>query len=481
VRADSRAPSGAFESLRSSCREASGKTVERWQFSRRDGGTVSKSLRSERKARCPFESAQHYDQRPLGSLGYSMPACIVAGPFTTCDKETSPPMVFRNCSRSIVRPLTPALALGLCSALAVAQVASPFEHRNSEASYVIPQPSFDSTLYAGGTATLVQSEVLWKEICGAPGRPLTSIDLQEIADSHACLSTSGTVIVDTPKTADAGLNLVFTVSGSIPAGGLAAIAQAETYIESQWADSITINISLSFANLGAGVLGGTGSAYANVPWATARTGLVNNKDANDTIQTSLPSTSTIPVRYSSGATITNENRVFFTTGAYKSTIGTFSGTDANMQFNNAFQFDYDPTNGISAGTYSFVDVLIHETGHAMGCTSGIDFRVKDIEAIDIYRFQRTDGTGDYNPDTLAEFTARPRLAAFNAPNDAHNLDIISVEYRYSDGSPYQASHFREQSPNIGIMDPAFAATESYFPNYYSTADLTLFDAIGFDR
>lgn len=376
----------------------------------------------------------------------------------------------------------PLTALALCGALSAQTATSVDPARHTDHVFAIAQPSFASTLFADGSTALVESELVWREICGGLGEHLTSDELERIAESHECIVGSSTpLVVDTPKGSDANLNLVFTVSGSIPSGGLAAIAMAEAYIEAQWADPMTINISLSFANLGPGVLGGTGSAYANVPWSTARTGLVNGKDSNDTIQNSLPAGSTIPVRYSSGSTVTNENRVFFTTGAYESTIGTFSGTDANMQFNNAFQFDYDPSNGISSGTYSFVDVLIHEVGHAMGCTSGVDFRINDIEAIDIYRFQRTDGTADYNPDTLAEFTARPRLAAYNAPNDAHNFDIISVEYRYSDGSPYQASHFREQAPNIGIMDPAFAATESYFPNYYSTADFTLFDALGYDR
>ncbi|MEJ2497632.1 MAG: hypothetical protein P8Y43_09230, partial [Sulfurovaceae bacterium] len=67
------------------------------------------------------------------------------------------------------------------------------------------------------------------------------------------------------------------------------------------------------------------------------------------------------------------------------------------------------------------------------------------------------------------------------PDDNHNSDIISDEYRMSDGSPYQASHFREQSsPWIGLMDPAFSYGETHYPNYYTSADLNMFDAIGWD-
>src|SRR6185503_12814390 len=134
-----------------------------------------------------------------------------------------------------------------------------------------------------------------------------------------------------------------------------------------------------------------------------------------------------------------------------------------------------------AGAFSFQDVVIHEVGHAMGFDSGIDFRNKDMETMDLFRFQSTDGSGDYNPDTLAEFTVRPRLMAFNSPNDAHNSDLISAEYRMSDGSPNQGSHFREQVPNIGLMDPSLAPGETWYPSFYSTADVAMFDVIGYDN
>lgn len=376
-------------------------------------------------------------------------------------------------------------ALSIASAFAFAGSAATHDAASHSALrvpvHVVDELDFVSTVYATGEQVVQPSQIVWRPVCGSDPSVVSSELLETMARSHAELvATTPSIVVDSPGS-DANLNLVYNVSGSIPSGALAAIASAEAYIESFYTDPITITVSLSFANLGSGVLGGTGSSYVNVAWSSARTGLVNGMDANDTIQTSLPSGSTIPVRYGSGSTITNETRVFFTRGNYKATIGSATGTDASMQYNNAFAWDFDPSNGITGGTYSFIDVVIHETGHAMGFTSGIDFRFNDIEAIDIYRFQRTDGSADYNPDTLAEFTARPRLAAFNSPNDAHNFDNISVEYRYSDGSPWQASHFREQSPNIGLMDPAFASGETWFPGYYSTADVTVFDAIGYDR
>ena len=69
----------------------------------------------------------------------------------------------------------------------------------------------------------------------------------------------------------------------------------------------------------------------------------------------------------------------------------------------------------------------------------------------------------------------------NGPNDAHISDYVTVEYAMSDGSPYQASHFREQTSNLGIMDPAFSSGQTFYPNYMKASDLTAFDGIGWDR
>ena len=324
---------------------------------------------------------------------------------------------------------------------------------------------------------------IWKPVC-TTGAQVSHEELERMAATHQRLMRRPTHVIDTTPAAQIGsFNVVFNVSGAPPAGATAAIAAAEAYIQSFYSDPITITINCSFQPLSPGVLGGTSSSYGFVNYTTTRAQLVGDRDTgvvDDTIQSFLPSGSTCPVRYTSGSTVTNENRVFFTFANWKAADGTVAGADASMTFNSNFTFDYDPTNGITANTYSFQDIVIHETGHAMGFTSGGDFRVNDMEVLDLFRFQRTDGIGDYNPDTTAEFQVRARLVRYNQPNDDHNSDLISVEYRMSDGSPYQMSHFREQTPNIGLMDPALAPGQTFYPAFYSAADLAMFDAIGYD-
>jgi hypothetical protein len=118
----------------------------------------------------------------------------------------------------------------------------------------------------------------------------------------------------------------------------------------------------------------------------------------------------------------------------------------------------------------------------MGFTSWADNGGTDMEMLDLYRFQNTDGGADYNPDDTTEFGTTPRLVDFNTPNDDVNSDLIVAEYRMADGDPNQSSHFREQSsPNIGIMDPTFASSVTFSPNFYKPADRAMFDAIGWNN
>jgi len=382
---------------------------------------------------------------------------------------------------------TSAAALALCAGSASAQLVTAVTAQHDAP--VIP-PSVRHTIdrgrqiiaLPGGQLATTQTQEVWKPVCSNRAA-MTQADLVTMAATHAAdlADPALNTIIDNLVHKRAGLNVVFVLGAGVPAAAIPAFAAAEAYLESQFTgDTMTVTIPVSFAALSPGVIGGTGSSYGTLSWVDSRSTLVAGADSNDTIQSFLP-TASLPVRYSTNTT-TAENRVFWTFANFKANGGSVAGNDATMQYSTAFPFDFDPSNGVSAGTISLQDVIIHETGHALGCTSGVDFRVNDVEVIDIFRFRRTDGASDFNPDTTAEFTARPRWCVFNSPNDDQNLDTIgATEYRLSDGSPYQASHFREQVPAIGIMDPAFAYGETFYPNFFRTSDITLFDAIGYNR
>jgi hypothetical protein len=343
-----------------------------------------------------------------------------------------------------------------------------------------PGPVEVSVLYASGEVINVPTETVYRYVCGSNTAGLTLADLsRDVAAMKARFAAEPEIQVISAANLRTGFSLNFNVTSGLPAGAADALAEVAAYYSAQFNDPITVTVTFSMGPMDPGVLGATGSSYTNVTWSTARGGLIAGMDLDDTIQSFLPAGSSIPVRYDAGtSTITNENRVFFTIANYRATIGAIAGIAASMQLTTNTTWDYNPANGVNG--HCFKSVVIHEVGHALGFVSAVDSRTSDIETLDIFRFQRTDGTNDWNPDTVEEFQTTARTVDFNNPNDDANSDLISVEYRMSDGSPNQASHFRDQSPAIGIMDPTLASGQTFHPNYLRQADLDMFDAIGWD-
>lgn len=351
---------------------------------------------------------------------------------------------------------------------------------------VEPGPRTRTIQYSDRVANELETQTVWKPFCIDQSNEITVEDLRNIARISRAAAEANPPPEEAPNVAGViapRFNLEFNATTAMPAGAVPALEEVEYYFESQFTDPISITINIAFGNLGPGILGGTSSNYLNVTWPNTRDGLINGMDADDSIQLFIPPGSTIPVRYDgNSATVTNENRTFVTFANYRATIGSVSGAVASMTFNNAFAWDYDPPVFEVPGTYDFQSVIVHEVGHALGFVSGADFRSNDMEMLDVYRFQRSDGLGDFNPDDFAEFTTTARLVDQNAPgtNDDSNSDLVTVEYQMSDGNPNQASHFHEQSPSIGIMDPTFASGQTFYPNFLRTPDLNMFDAMGWD-
>lgn len=319
----------------------------------------------------------------------------------------------------------------------------------------------------------------WRPICGGDPAAQTFEGLEEAIGGHEAIMEAGGIVIDSSHSLT-GVDVVFTVGGSVPAAALPAIEAVEQYLETLFSDPVTVRVSLSFQSLAPGVLGSAGSSLLVVPFGTSRSGLVNGRDGNDSALPKLPSGATLKVRYNGAAdTVTNEDRVVFSRANLRSTVSDSPGSDASITFSTVFPFDYNPADGVVG--FSFRDVLVHEVGHAMGFVSAADFLSGDMTAMDLFRFQTTDGTGDYNPDSIAEFSVRPRLVSKNKPDDAHHVEIGTTEYRMSDGTPYQSSHLREQEPSLGLMDPALGPGVSRFPFYFGARDLAILDAIGWDR
>ncbi len=347
----------------------------------------------------------------------------------------------------------------------------------------------DAVLIDTGERVGITTSTRWGLVCGSDARRLTAADLERMAASHE-VEFAGRMFENggagsggfTPRVGPIVIN--YQLGGSVPAAAVPAFTLAKTYLESKFRDAITVTVTVSFAALPSGVIGATGSNYVNnVTYTQSRNSLQNGWDSNDTIQAFLPTGSTVPVKYDgAGGAVTNETFVQWTRAAYKSTVGTPSGgaADAQMQYNNTFAFDFDPSNGVASNALSLVDTIIHETLHAMGFTSGADFNPEATNVLDLFRFQNSAN----NPATTAQFQTFARLVTFDGGSDDMVCDVIGGQWRMSDGNPWQASHFSfvggNPSASLGIMQPALWNGATYYPNYLKASDLAMMDAIGYD-
>jgi hypothetical protein len=356
-------------------------------------------------------------------------------------------------------------------------VAAQQQYSESDYYFYEPGPVRQSTLYLDGSVVESETGMLISPVIGSDLSRITPEEFRNmVLEAHREFENAPKTTIVSPDRAGRGINIIFNCT-SVPAPAMAALESAAVYIEQLFDDNVTVTINISYDSLPPGVIGWAISYLAPTPsWSVTRASLVNDMDADDTIQTWLPTTSTIPVRYTYGSTtITDENLVEFRVAPYNAVIGSYPGLAAEIQFSTEFNFDYDPSDGVSG--MCFLSVAVHEVGHVLGF--GSNAASYGIEVMDIYRFQNTDGAGNYNPDTWYDFQNTARMVDLSPGTDDVNSDMIAVEYRMSDGNPYQASHF-SQGNVYALMQPAISTNQTYYPNFYKVPDRDMFDAIGWD-
>lgn len=284
-------------------------------------------------------------------------------------------------------------------------------------------------------------------------------------------------------------------------------AQAQTAFQTaatRWStifnDPITINLTVGTANLSSGILGQTSSASVGVSYASYRTNLIADATAGDADDTAaiggLQAGPTFQVRTNRWSNNPNGSNSFT---AYTSTqtniaitranakaVSLIAGNDATQDGSITFTtnsgtipggYDFDPTNGITAGTIDFVGIATHEIGHAMGFVSGVD--IVDgggngtdtagawVRPIDLFRRS----TGIVIPDLIAGAVS-PYFSLDNGTTGSANRFSTGV----TDGDGNQASHWKDNL-GLGIMDPTAANGELLA---ISNLDKRAFDVIGYN-
>ena len=369
--------------------------------------------------------------------------------------------------------------VSLLLVLPILSMAAQTPYTERDYTFYEPGPTAQSRLYLDGSIVELETGSIIYPVTGSDLSKVTPEEFKEMAlQAREAFDNASNKTLVSGDRLGRGINISYNCT-SVPPAAIAALESVAVYIEQLYSDEVTVSINITYAPLGPGILGVAQSYIAGNPsWTTTLNSLINDMDGDDSVQTWLPNTSTIPVRYNYGSsTITDENRIYFRVAPYNAVIGSYPSLAAQITFSTNFTFDYDPRDGVSG--HCFQTVAAHEIGHVLGFGCGASYLSNDMEVLDIYRFQLTDGTGDYNPDTWYEFQTTARMVDEPVGNDDANCDMIAVEYQMSDGDPYQSSHFSQNNVDA-IMQPTIGAGATRYPNFFQVPDRDMFDAIGWD-
>jgi VCBS repeat-containing protein len=146
---------------------------------------------------------------------------------------------------------------------------------------------------------------------------------------------------------------------SVNATQQAAVQAVANFFNAHFTDPVSIDISISFANIGG--LGASSFSLDTQTFTAIRTALVNDSTSADdaTAVASLPSSD--PVTGTHSWTLTPAEEM-----ALGLIANNGSASDGSIKFSNTATFDYDRTDGITAGAFDFFGVVAHEFTEIMG-------------------------------------------------------------------------------------------------------------------
>jgi hypothetical protein len=273
-------------------------------------------------------------------------------------------------------------------------------------------------------------------------------------------------------------------------------ASAGSVWSAQLQDNITVNLNISWQSLPSGVIGAATPNYVELQYANVRSALLSTaSSANDNqAYASLPSgpaysriinrTSDNPNGVNSPITYTHSLTPVQVTMANAKVLGLVApgaAPDASIVFSSNTAWDFDPSNGTTAGQYDFITLCAHEIGHALGFVSAVDaldragggLAADQIPSrlLDLFRFStqsRTVGVGV--TDVAAD--SRTKFLSLNGGTTALTPFASGVNF----GTGFQASHWQEFQFAGYLMDPQL------FPGVQrgvSATDLRAFDVMGY--
>ena len=290
-------------------------------------------------------------------------------------------------------------------------------------------------------------------------------------------------------TAQAAHGLTFDFGAPFGTPADAALTRAAAQWTSRISDPILVTIDVGFDTFDPNIIGQASTVTLTTinGYETARGPLMADAavEADDAIVAALPtlgqfaSTVIMPVTNSYNNQILGAKAAFKAMG-FAGLDGQIGASDGTIEFNDAFSFDFDNSDGVT-GT-DFETVAAHEIGHILGFQSAVDLIDQGVVGpigvflLDLFRF----GVGN-EPTSPTEFTNNGRQltpgqeASFGDTED--NFPLSTGRFT---GDGQQASHFKDDSLlgiHLGVMDPTLANNVSFD---VTEVDLRMLDLIGWD-
>jgi hypothetical protein len=303
---------------------------------------------------------------------------------------------------------------------------------------------------------------------------------------------------------------------TLPAGFTAAVQAAVQFLENTYTNPITFNLHVGYGErdgqaLGASSLGESVYNVHSYTYAQIETAMTNHAQSADQKAAVATLPASDPVAGS---------HTWWMTDVEAKAVGLISNTntvDAYVGFADTshFTFDYNRSDGITAGQYDFFGTVVHEITEVMGRELGVGQQLinstNTYYPLDLFHFvnippEAYPGTAAPNPGTIAGPQPAQEAATVAGSTDvaslaqASVLQNVGIDYGWHvrdfarggyfsfDGGATKLAEFNPlSSGDAGDWAPS-AGHDSFlnvsYPgviNSVTAADLSLMDVLGYDR
>jgi len=287
-----------------------------------------------------------------------------------------------------------------------------------------------------------------------------------------------------PARASMVINIVSSGADALTGNALAVAQNAANAWASLFSNDITINVQMSFADLGSGVLGSASTAETTLSYSQvygslraeagqSGKGALANLPGNSTLLNT-----TLPSGYSVANTGGVPNLTLATADAKALGYSVGVASDGTIEMAKSYYSGW--ASGDTTGAFDYESVVIHEIGHVLGFISSEDTVDYDLQQnnpsaifltpLDLLRF--SGGLpGDFM-NTLRDLS--PTTGAQVLSDGVVAYSVCTGAYY---GSGCQASHWTDTSPAIGVMQYALPGGTV---QGITSADIWAMEMIGYD-